>query len=281
MRWLRPRTLRVHRSAAFLRLYRYLPHALLGRISRALARATGPRWAVDLAIRSWIERAAIRMDDFLPGPFASVESFFLRRLRPGARPIGEHVVAPADGIVVGAGPIASGMILQIKGVPLSLDRLTAGRHTPTDLHAYEGGRYTTVFLTPNGYHYVHMPIAGTVIDLRWISGRAFPQNQDALEHIPRIYERNERVTLRCRSDDGHEFLLVMVGASLIGGIHLRELQRRDFVRSHPVAWNRRFDRGEELGHFSFGSTVVLLVPPALAGLPPPLGLHVRMGQRLW
>ena len=136
-------------------------------------------------------------------------------------------------------------------------------------------------LTPHGYHYVHMPIAGTVLDLRWISGRAFPQNQDALRHIPRIYERNERATLRCRSHDGHEFMLVLVGASLIGGIHLRDLRRRDWVRSRPFAWNRRFARGEELGHFSFGSTVVLLVPPALAGLPPPLGMALRMGQHLW
>lgn len=281
MRWHRPRALRLHRSAAFLRLYRLLPHGLLGSLSRVLARATRPRWAIDLAIRSWAERAAIRMDDFLPGPFASLESFFLRRLRPGARPIADGVIAPVDGIVVGAGPIVRGVILQIKGIPLSLERLTAGRHPGPSLAAYEGGRYTTIFLTPHGYHYVHMPIAATVVDLRWISGRAFPQNQDALQHIPRIYERNERVTLRCRSDDGHEFLLILVGASLIGGIHLHGLQRRAWVRSHPVAWARRFERGEELGHFSFGSTVVLLVPPALAGLPPPLGLQVHMGQRMW
>ncbi len=281
MRWHRPGAPRLHRSAAFLRLYRWLPHRLLGRLSRLIARATRPRWAIDLAIRSWTERAAIRMEEFLPGPFANLESFFLRRLQPGARPIADGLVAPADGILVGAGPIASGMILQIKGVPLSLERLTAGRHPAPSLAAYEGGRYATIFLTPHGYHYVHTPLACTVVDLRWISGRAFPQNQDALQHIPRIYERNERVTLRCRSDQGHEFLLVLVGASLIGGIHLRDLRRRDWIGSHPFPWNRRFARGEELGHFSFGSTVVLLVPPALAGLPPPIGLGVRMGQRLW
>ncbi|MBK7827662.1 archaetidylserine decarboxylase [Nannocystis sp.] len=281
MRWHRPGTLRLHRSATFLRLYRYLPHGLLGRLSRALARATRPRWAIDLAVRRWTERAAIRMDDYLPGPFASLESFFLRRLRPGARPIGDGFIAPVDGVVVGAGPIAEAAILQIKGVPLSLARLTSGRGPVLPLADYEGGRYTTIFLTPHGYHYVHMPLAGTVVDLRWISGRAFPQNQDALRHIPRIYERNERVTLRCRSDAGPEFLLVMVGASLIGGIHLQGRERRDFVRPYPVPWGRHFARGEELGHFSFGSTVVLLVPPALAGLPPPLGAHLRMGQRLW
>jgi phosphatidylserine decarboxylase len=271
----------LHRTPAFLRLYRYLPHRLLGRVARGIATATRPRWAVDLAVDRWIARAAIRTDEFMPGPFPSLEAFFLRRLRPGARAIDDGLVAPADGVVVGAGPIAQSTILQIKGVDLDLQRLICGRGPAFDLRAYEGGRYVTTFLTPHGYHYVHMPAAATVLDLHWVGGRAFPQNQDALQHIPRIYERNERVTLRCRDDDGREFLLVLVGASLIGGIHLVGLERRTWARGEPTPWGRRFVRGEELGHFSFGSTVVLLVPPALAGAPPAIGSTVRMGQRLW
>ena len=85
----------LHRSAAFLRLYRFLPHGALGRLSRLVARARRPRWIVDLAVRRWIDRAAIRMEEFLPGPFVSLEAFFLRRLRPGARPIGDGFIAPA------------------------------------------------------------------------------------------------------------------------------------------------------------------------------------------
>ncbi len=271
----------LHRSAAFLRMYRFFPHTLLGKLSRVVARARRPRWIVDLAVRRWIDRAAISMEEFLPGPFVSLEAFFLRRLRPGARPIADGFVAPADGEVVSAGPIARGMILQIKGVPLDLERLTCGAGPELPLAAYEGGRYTTIFLTPHGYHYVHMPVPATLLEVRWIPGRAFPQNQDALRHIPKIYERNERATLRCRSDDGHEFLLVLVGASLIGGIHLKGLSRPIWARREPFRCERHFDRGAELGHFSFGSTVVVLVPPALAGLPPFIGTELRMGQKLW
>lgn len=273
--------MRLHRTRTFLRLYRWLPHRLLGRLVRGLATARRPRWAIDRYIARWIAQARIPTDEFMPGPYATVESFFLRRLRPGARPLGDGVLAPADGIVVGAGPIARNTILQIKGIELDLRRLTTGRGPALDLAAYDGGRYLTTFLTPNGYHFVHMPIAATVVDIRWIPGRAFPQNQDALHHIPRIYERNERVTLRCRTPESHEFLLILVGASLIGGIHLVDHPRPLWARPEPVPWARSFARGDELGHFTFGSTVVLLVPPALAGPPPAIGNTIRMGQRLW
>lgn len=273
--------MRLHRTRTFLRLYRYFPHRLLGQLARRIAVATRPRWAVDRAIDRWIASAGISTDEFLPGPFPSLEAFFLRRLRPGARTIADGVVAPADGIVVGAGPISHATILQIKGVPLDLQRLVSGRGPGLDLRAYEGGRYLTTFLTPHGYHHVHMPIACTVIDTRWVPGRAFPQNEDALRHIPRIYERNERVSLRCRDDAGHEFILVLVGASLIGGIHLVDREQPSWARPGATPWGARFARGDELGHFTFGSTVVLLVPPALAGAPPPTGAALRMGERLW
>jgi phosphatidylserine decarboxylase len=276
----------LHRSAAFLRLHGSLPHALLGRMSRLVTRVRRPRWLVDLAVRRWIDRAAIRMEELLPGPFVSLEAFFRRKLRPDVRPIADGFVAPADGVVVSAGPIARGMILQIKGIALDLERLTRGAGPELPLAAYEGGRYVTISLTPRGYHYVHMPIPATLIEVRWISGRAFPQDQDARRHTPKIYERNERAILRCRSDwprtdGGHEFLLVLVGASLIGGIHLEGLGRAAWARREPLQCGRHFARGAELGHLIFGSTVVVLAPPALAGLPPFIGTTLRMGQRLW
>jgi len=262
-------------------MYWAAPHALLGRISRHIATATRPRRMIDLVIRRWITRARIDMRDFEAGPFPTLEAFFLRRLRPGARPIADGFVSPVDGVIVGAGPITDATIVQVKGLDLDLTRLTCGSGPSLPLAPYEGGRYTTIFLTPDGYHHVHMPVAATVLDLRWIPGRAFPQNEHALRQIPRIYERNERVTVRCQDEHGHEFFLIMVGASLIGGIHLDGLERPTWARRLPFFWNRRFARGERLGHFSFGSTVVLLVPPALTASPPPIGAAVRMGQRLW
>ena len=128
---------------------------------------------------------------------------------------------------------------------------------------------------------MHAPADLTVEDVRWIPGRFFPQNEDALRHVPRIYERNERAVLRVRNHDGDfPALLVMVGASVIGGIHVAGLDR--LRRRDPSPLARSVAKGEELGHFDFGSTVVVLVPrEARARALVDLGQEVLMGERLF
>lgn len=267
--------MRLHRTRAFLRAYAALPHRLLGAGARALARAERPRWAVRAAIAAWVRRGRIDLSAFEPGPWPSVEAFFLRRLRPGARPLAAGFVSPADGVVVGTGPIEQGTILQVKGAPLSLARVLAA--SPAEVAALAGGRYVTIFLTPDGYHRLHMPCDAEVAEVRWIAGRAFPQNADALRTIPRIYERNERAALRCVGADGAQFWLVLVGASLIGGIELAGLPRSAWARPAAFAWGRRFARGDELGWFTFGSTVVIAGPSDLfSGTGPTIGACVQV-----
>ncbi len=271
--------MRLHRTRAFLRAYGALPHRLLGAAARALARAERPRWAVRAAIAAWVRRGAIDLSECEPGPWPSVEAFFLRRLRPGARPLAPGLVSPADGVVVGTGPIDQGTILQVKGAPLRLARVLGA--ADGEVAVLAGGRYLTIFLTPDGYHRLHMPCDATVAEVRWIAGRFFPQNADALRTIPRIYERNERAALRCVRDDGLEFWLVLVGASLIGGIELAGLARAAWARPRPFAWGRRLARGAELGWFTFGSTVVIAGPAGLfEGTGPRIGEGVRVGARI-
>ncbi|MEO7094846.1 MAG: archaetidylserine decarboxylase, partial [Polyangiales bacterium] len=258
-------------------------HGVINRTAELITGLRSPRWAVDAAIAAWVKRDRIELRDFEDRRFESLSDFFLRRLRDGARPIGAGLVAPCDGRIVGSGRIERDTILQVKGIPLSVDRLVHGAR-PTaprwDLSRYEGGAYVTTFLSPRGYHYVHAPLAAHVADVRWIAGRFFPQNEDALRHIPGIYERNERAVLRLRVD-AHEVAMVLVGASVIGGIELRDLPRHAWVGPAPYRIDRAVTKGEELGHFRFGSTVVLLLPPALvpAALPA-IGRDVQMGEAL-
>lgn len=272
-------------SAPFLRRYQHLPHALINQSFAVLMRAQRPRCLVQRAIAGWIERDGIDMQDFEARRFHSLEDFFLRDLRPGARPLGAGLVSPVDGRVVALGRVEPSAQLLVKGHRLSLDRLVngVGRATPErlalSLAPYLGGHYVSIFLSPRGYHYVHMPAAGVVHQARWLSGRYFPQNEIALRHIPDVYEQNERLVLNLTLKGLGDALLVMVGASLIGGIQLALAPRARFTRRRPLALDAQLDKGQRLGHFTFGSTVVLLLPP---GATPrcALGDDVHMGEAL-
>jgi phosphatidylserine decarboxylase len=272
-------------SAAFLRRYHHLPHGFINQSFALLMRARWPRWLVRRAISGWIERDGIDMQDFEARPFLSLEDFFLRDLRPGARPLGAGLVSPVDGRVVALGRIEPSAQLHVKGHCLSLERLVngAGAATPErpalSLERYRGGHYVSIFLSPRGYHYVHMPAAGVVHEARWLAGRFFPQNEIALRHIPDVYEQNERLVLNLTLHGMGDALLVMVGASLIGGIQLALAPRPMFTRRRPLALEAQLAKGQRLGHFTFGSTVVLLLPPS-AQPRCALGADVHMGEAL-
>lgn len=257
--------MRLHRTGPLLRAYRWLPHRVLDGAAGFAMRRRRPRSLVRAATRLWIRRGDVDMGDFEPGPFDTLEAFFLRRLRPGARPLGAGWVAPADGIVMSAGTLPDDGGLRVKGQRIPVERLVGA-----EASGLAGGVHTTIFLTPDGYHRVHAPASGRVAELRSIGGRTFPQNEDALAHVPRIYERNVRKVLRLDPDEGPPILVVLVGASLVGGIH---------VAAPP---GTRLERGAELGHFTVGSTVVLLAPPETAArLHARAGERIRVGETLW
>jgi phosphatidylserine decarboxylase len=276
-------------NAALLRSYFLLPHRLLNRGFAQIVTRRRPRWAVQAAIALWTRRAGLDLSDFEPGPFASIQEFFLRRLRPGARPIADGFVSPVDGHVVCAGPLQKDTRIDVKGRRLSLHRVLNGRKNLTDsptldLDSYIGGHYAVLFLSPRGYHRMHMPISGVITGWRWLPGRFFPQNERALSRISGVYERNERVVLRCARPSGQGFLMVLVGASLVGGIAVDGIDLESLQRSggesrlHPCELVRQ--KAQELGHFRFGSTVILFWPAGTAPLAVRVGDDVRMGQTL-
>jgi phosphatidylserine decarboxylase len=271
-------------SARFLRHYHALPHRLINRAFARITRAEQPAWLVQLAIRRWVVRAAIDMNEFEPRTFRSLEEFFLRALRPDARPIARGGVSPADGRVVALGAFGEDAVLDVKGHALSLARIVHGKHPRKEdgasLARYRGGSYVSLFLSPRGYHHVHMPEAGMLCDARWLPGRYFPQNERALRHIHDVYEQNERLVLRLQLEAGGELLLVMVGASLIGGIQLLDLPRAAFTQREPLVLNRRLAKGERLGHFTFGSTVIMILPAGFQ-LQTALARDMLLGQTLW
>lgn len=277
------------RSAPFLRAYQMFPHRLINGLARRVARARRPRWLIQALMRLWVRRDQIRLDDCAVSDvtqFASLEDFFLRRLRPGARPIDPTgIAAPVDGRLLAAGTLQADTRLPVKGHALSFARIVNGRAPadPLPLQAYVGGAYAVLFLSPRGYHRIHAPVSGHLVDVRWLGGRFFPQNEQALAQIPGVYERNERAVMRVRpAGCATDLLLVLVGASVVGGIELEGHRRADWARPAPFPLGRPCARGAELAHFTFGSTVIVCAPAGAAGaLIPALGTDVRMGQRLW
>jgi len=217
--------------------------------------------------------------------YASVAAFFVRRLVDGARPIVEDpqlLPSPADGRVQSVETIANDTILQAKGQPYSARELLAGLdddESGADGRVeLEGGLALTVYLSPRDYHRVHCPEAGELERVRWVDGARFSVAPKVLLNRPRVFVRNERAVLRLRSARGTYFL-VLVGALNVGRIRVMGVEPG---QERPTRQDPNFERGEELGRFELGSTVILLFPPGMAAALPGLEPEdaLRMGEPL-
>lgn len=218
-----------------------------------------------------------------PQDYRSLGEFFCRRLRPGSRPITDRGIAsPVDGIVSEFGPIADGVLVQAKGVTYTLKALL-GSHE--DARNYEGGWYVTLYLSPRDYHRIHMPCDGRVVFWRHIPGTLFPVNAHGVRSIPGLFTKNERIVTVIETDDGDRVALVKVGAAGVGSVRTPYVEpaqghtRHDCIREGHASVSLR--RGEEVGWFEFGSTVILLLPKGfIQALAIERNQFVRMGERL-
>jgi phosphatidylserine decarboxylase len=206
----------------------------------------------------------------------SLGAFFVRRLKPGLRPLPEdHALlpSPCDGILQACDAVARGSILQAKGRAYDLAELLGPLAQGVDL---EGGRAWTIYLSPRDYHRVHAPIAARLGAVAWIGGDLLSVAPKVLARRPKVLSINERAVLRLDGARGPLFL-VMVGALNVGRIRVVGLEHG---RPAPVERPLEFERGGELARFEMGSTVVLVAPPrsyaAFDGLA--LGMALRLGQ---
>jgi phosphatidylserine decarboxylase len=248
-----------------------MPRAILAPAIRAYARAFG----ADLA------EAALP-----PEAYPSFNAFFTRRLRGGARPVetGEGVVvSPSDSRLSAIGSVPpDGRLDQVKGSSYSIEALLG---SADDAAPFRRGVHATLYLSPAMYHRVHAPVDGRVVAWRYVPGRLFPVNAAGARSVPGLFTRNERVAVLVDTEAHGRVAVVLVGAANVGRISLaftdlvtnRGGSPGRFVPTEPVALRR----GDDLGVFNLGSTVVLLV--ADPGLAPAAGAGglVRMGQALW
>ncbi|WP_043448295.1 archaetidylserine decarboxylase [Halotalea alkalilenta] len=278
----------LNRDKLFAALQYPLPHALISRLAGRIASARTP-WLKNLLIQRFARLYGIDMSEAEiedPRAYACFNDFFTRALKPGARPIEEGIVSPADGAVSQCGAIRHASIFQAKGHEYSVDTLLGGGDVWSE--PFRHGSFATIYLSPRDYHRVHMPCAGRLRRTVYVPGRIFSVNRATAAEVPHLFARNERLVCHFDTEYG-PMAMVLVGAMIVAGIetvwagqvppHGEQIQRHDF--SDGVS----LDKGAEMGRFKLGSTVILcfgegVAPVAQLAAGDPLRLGQRLMQRI-
>lgn len=216
--------------------------------------------------------------------FGSLHDCFIRELKPGARIIdsqSEIIISPCDAIVGACGTVQEGRLFQAKGSAYRIDELFGqdGRALP-----FEGGTYVTLRLTSTMYHRFHAPARGRIEHVTYISGDTWNVNPIALKRIERLFCRNERAVIRMSLADGMPLALVPVAAILVASIRLHWLNVLLHIRwqgANDIPCDHHVEKGDELGWFEHGSTIIVFAPPGVTLAPGiETGTRIRMGQAL-
>ncbi|EIT86859.1 phosphatidylserine decarboxylase [Fictibacillus macauensis ZFHKF-1] len=214
--------------------------------------------------------------------YKHLTEFFTRKLQAGARPIanGEKtIVSPVDGTVAQLGFITEGAMIQAKGIDYSVEALLGDR-----VAHFQNGSFITIYLSPRDYHRIHMPLAGYITSSTYIPGRLFPVNEIGVNHVQGLFTKNERLITYANTTAG-EVAIVKVGAFIVGSVKVGYNEAfkqggRDVVKTTHEATH--VEKGQELGLFEFGSTVILLFEEGKMTLNHTLkpGSIVKMGEAI-
>lgn len=244
------------------------------------------------AVTTWIVNRFVRkygvnMDEALnsdTASYASFNDFFTRPLKPGARPIADALlVSPVDGAISQFGAIEDGQIFQAKGHNYSATALVGGDAQLAATFAH--GSFATLYLSPRDYHRIHMPCDGRLVRMIYVPGELFSVNPTTARGVPGLFARNERVVCVFESERG-PFVLVLVGATIVGSMAtvwhgVVNPPRSGKVREWTYADQRiELKKGEEMGRFLLGSTVVMLFPAPRLDFNPAWapGGPIRLGE---
>lgn len=221
--------------------------------------------------------------------FPSFNAFFTRQLRSGVRLVDEGIstiVSPVDGVISQIGKIQNSQIVQAKGRKYSVLELLGGDENLAK--EYEHGQFATIYLSPRDYHRIHMPLTGTLREMTYVPGKLFSVNPRTARTVPRLFARNERVVTVFETEQG-PIVMVLVGAIFVGSMETvwsgkitppygKTIQHWSYQDKKAI----RLEKGEEMGRFNMGSTVVILLPQQAEEFKLELsaGTAVQMGQAM-
>jgi phosphatidylserine decarboxylase len=237
------------------------------------------------SLAAWRFFCDVDLADAADARFPSLHDAFIRRLKPGARRVDADpavVTSPCDAIVGAHGRVADGQLYQIKGAPYSLADLLGD---DADAAPFRDGHFITLRLTAGMYHRFHASADLTVERVRYIAGDTWNVNPIALARVEKLFCKNERAPISVRLEaSGLPLMLVPVAAVLVASIRLPWFDAEASVRDggeRAVPCRHRFAKGEEMGWFEHGSTILVLAPPGMRladGLAE--GRPIRMGEPL-
>lgn len=248
------------------------------RIEQPLVRA--------LSMRVWrLFVDDLRLDEAAKSDFRSLHDCFVRELKPGSRtvdPDPDVLVSPCDAVVGAYGRVDGVEAIQAKGFPYSIAELLGDE---ADAERLRDGRFVTLRLKSSMYHRFHAPCAARVHEVRFLSGDTWNVNPIALKVVERLFCRNERAVLHLEVDrPGEAVTLVPVAAILVASLRIHGLPAAlnlDYAGPERIPCRLRFDKGDEIGWFEHGSTIVLFATPGFEFVDTvTAGRTIRMGEAL-
>ena len=243
-------------------------------------------WVRDASIAAWKLFTDIDLSEAKKQAFTSLHDLFIRELQPGARTFDSDAtafVSPCDGIVGAMGQIVDGQVYQAKGYPYSLAELLGPHESASE---WQDGLFMTIRITSAMYHRFHAPYTGSIKHIRYFSGDTWNVNPIALKRVEKLFCKNERAFLDMQIQNGkHRIALVPVAAILVASIRIHGIDtvfHSRYKGAETFACDLNFEKGQELGWFEHGSTILVFVPKGFSfaeGMEE--GTHLQVGQAIF
>ncbi len=240
-----------------------LPKNLLSRIFGFISNQKLSKKIVQKIIKKYIKFYDVCTEEIeIPlERYSTFNSFFTRKLKKNIRIIDQDsnkIISPVDGTILNFGDIQNLNMIQTKGISFSIDDLIPSKFFQNN---FQNGKWITIYLSPKDYHRIHFPFSGEVIGYNYNRGRLFPVNHIGVHHIKNLFSKNERLTTYLKTPHGL-MAIVKVGATCVGKIRVTYdsiSSREVFTTSKEVLYEQSIkkNKGDELGIFEIGSTVIL------------------------
>ena len=247
------------------------------RIKTLWVKNTFTRWFVKKYQVNLAEAEVENIEDYI-----HFNDFFTRALKSNLRPISDSkLISPVDGVVSQSGKIKDSQMLQAKGRKYSTSELLADKAS----EELENGSFATIYLSPKDYHRIHMPCDGVLIAMKYIPGNLFSVNQKTVRHVEKVFARNERLVCLFNTEFG-EIAVVLVGAIFVGSMQtswhgqITPPYGKKIVNYKYKDQEVKLCKGDELGQFNMGSTVIMLLPETSKEINLIEGQELKMGQAI-